>query len=254
MVAASYKRSIFASRRTLGIGILLAPGAAFAGLIDFEGLSHGDVVTDQFASSHGVTISAENISRDFDHAVAFDSNASGTADPDLEGPWGGGNLASDTHLGNLLILQENNTGTSDGVADSPDDEGGRPAGSLFFEFAGPIISFGFDLVDVEGVGDEDEPGSVVFSRDGTELGTIDFLDFVARDSAVFGNNSANRIAPIGAVDLGGSYSYFDRVEIRLGGSGAVDNIRYTRVPGPATLLLAGAGLALLGFQMRRTIA
>ena len=222
---------------------LCAVAGASAQTLTFSGLEHGRIVTNQFQASHGVTISANNPNRSFDLAVAFDSTRTGTADPDLEDAWNVGNLAPSTILGNMLIIQENNTGVSDGIANTPDDEGNRPGGELIFRYASPINHFGFDIVDVEGVGSE--PGVVRFYLSNTLVGQVALGAFVDSNSAfydasvVYGDNSANHLDPIFASEIGAAS--FDRVEIHLGGSGAVDNI----VPEPASLamLLIGFGAA-----------
>ena len=60
---------------------------------------------------------------------------------------------------------------------------------------------------------------------------------------MFGDNTANRIMPITADML--NVDHFDKVIVSLGGSGAIDNIRFSPVnvvPAPSA---ATAGLALL---------
>lgn len=232
-------------------GALCAP--AFASpILTFDPAVHGEIITNQFAGSHGITISANNLNRAFDLAVAFDSLETGTADPDLEGPpWLGGNLAPNTVLGNMLILQENNIGIGDGIADSPDDEAGRPAGDLIFDFATPQLLFGFDIIDVEGTMQEN--GMVSFFLGGGMVGLpIAFSDITNNlssfydASVAFGDHTANRLGPWTAGDIGAIN--FDRVVIRLGGSGAVDNI-VIPAPGVGAIFLTAAGLT--GIRRRR---
>ena len=220
-------------------------------------------------------IIAKNFDEDHKLAVIFDSRERGTSDPDLEGPspadletWeGGGNLAPDTILGNLLIVQENETGlgSGDGIADDPDDEGSRPAGLLMFSFTEySISSFGFDLVDVESA--TAEMGYVkFFNKVGTTktlLAKVDFEDFVTSgnpffDSTVaYGDNSANRIAPMTATKLSTlpgvttPFTSFNFVKIKMGGSSAIDNVNYA-TPEPSTLLLFGIGALGLFVYGRR---
>jgi hypothetical protein len=192
---------------------LIPSPEAGATTIDFDSLQHGEAVDTQFSSSLGVTISAINVGGGPDVAIAFDSLLTGTRDPDLEGPaWSRGNLAPSTSLGRLLIVAENvRDENDDGLVDDPDDEGSRPAGSIFFDF--------------ESFGEFIEGESSFFVPD-----------------VVYGNNSANRIAPITAADLG--LIQFSKVELNLGGSSAVDNIRFEPIPEPASLVLLGAALAL----------
>ncbi len=239
-------------------GVLTAgAGTAQAVMIDFNTLQHGEIVTNQFAGQ-GVAISAINPNRPFDLAIIFDANQTGTADPDLEGPpWAGGNLAisnSAEDLQKMLILAENNIdiAPADGLIDSPDDELNRPAGDLIFDFAQRQTQFGFDIVDIEGV--IEEFSSVEFFANNTSLGSVNFSAFTNiasiffDSSVVFGNNHANRIAPIDIFDVNAQAGAFDKVVIHMGGSGAVDNINYVPTPG-ATAMLGLAGLA--GLRRRR---
>lgn len=143
-----------------GTSVVLAAAPALALTLDFESFDHGDVVANRVAShaaSHADwTLVVDNPNRDFDIAAAFDSSLSGTADPDLEmgGGWSGGNLAPDTDLGSMLILQERSC--SGATCATPDDEGSRPAGSFLFLFEETFQFASIDLIDVE-LGEEASP-------------------------------------------------------------------------------------------------
>ncbi len=230
--------------------VCLAAAQAVANTVTFSGFEHGAVIDDELESSHGLTISAVNADGHGPNlAVVFDSLESWTRDPDLEGPaWATGNLAPNTVLGNMLIIQENGTDCNgDGIMDYPDDEGARPAGSLFLDFAAPITSFGFDIVDVEGPSEfGDDSGYVaLFYLGTTPVGSMGFGELIDPNSPFYdptiqyGDNSANRVSPITAADLGGTM--FDRVQINMGGSGAIDNLCYTLPPAviPEPVTLAG---------------
>ncbi len=226
--------------------------SAHAVLIDFNSLSNGEIVTTQFA---GVTISADNPNRSFDFAIAFDSTATGTEDPDLEDPWSGGNLLG-TDLGNLLIISERSATNPSGHIARPDDEGRRPAGTIEFTFDVDIDKFGFDFVDVDNRGSGREDPSeykLEFFDDGGLVGAVTLKEFETAASVFFdptidhGDNKANRYAPITAAHLGG---VFDEVVVHFGGSGAIDNIYYTHaIPEPATIALFSTGL--VGAYLRR---
>ncbi|RCU52705.1 MULTISPECIES: PEP-CTERM sorting domain-containing protein [Corallincola] len=221
--------------------------------MDLDALSHGEIVNDQF---DGVTVSGTNPNRGFDYVAAFDTNKDATRDPDLESPWSGGNLPTDTDLGNILIIAENNVGADDGVLDLPDDEGTRPnAGTISFAFDVDLFSFSFVLVDIEGPSEYGIDGGFFASfYDGdTLLESVGFGALVGNtgpygSNAVFGDNTINQINPITASLLG---TTFDRVDVTFGGSGAIGGIQY-QVPAPATLALLGLGLVGVALRKRRT--
>ncbi len=220
-----------------------------------RGFVHGSVVNTQYAADTVLaSISVTNLGGGEDLAVVFDTTFGGsTSDGDLLGPpWNGGNLPSNTDLGNALIIQENGAGCGTGVCSNPDDEGSRPAGVIELVFSAPVLAFGFDLIDVESRTAED--GAVVF-HDGLASFTIAWADFEAGGAfdrgLAYGNNSANRIAPVSAADVG--LTGFDRIEIRMGGSGAIDNLYYDTPtpPAPEPAFLSWLALGLLGAAAAR---
>ena len=248
----------------------------------FNDLSHGQIVDNEFSNGiNGFTVSGANIGGGPDLIVAFDTFEQNTADPDLEDPFNLGNAntseifrdlqdpnisgSSISRFFDALIIQEN--GQEDpnnkGFIDAnPDDEGTRPAGTIQLGFESPISRFGFDLLDVEGV---DEEFNLVFSSGDDVIATVPFSEFVDNedglffdDTIVFGNNSANRIVPITSSRLraftgNDTIESFDQIAINLGGSGAVDNIRFeTFVPEPTSavswLMIC---VAFVGFRRRQ---
>lgn len=215
-----------------------------ANIITFSGLSHGEVVSNQFS---GLTISADNFNPNHpDKAIIFDTNLTGTADPDLQfdGGWNGGNLQN-TPLGNVLIIAENDVDlNNDGLIDSPDDEAGRPAGTIKFSFDDVLSAFSFSFVDVDNNpngGEDPSTYMLSFYLNNQLKDTKTFAD-LSIPGIVHGNSFANQYPVITSTDVG---SDFDEVVVLFGGSGAIDNIYYEKsvVPEPATMALFGAGLA-----------
>jgi len=159
--------------------LLLNPIDAEALVLDFDDLAPGEIVSSQYLQTQGVTISAINFGSGPGLAIIFDSLNPTGGDYDLAGPaWAGGNLASaNTVLGKILIIAENDIDSNlDGLIDFPDDEGSRPAGSIFFDFENPMCSVGFDLIDVEGPSEFGHNSGFVatFFMDGSELARVGF--------------------------------------------------------------------------------
>lgn len=210
--------------------------------VNFEGLTGGQVVTNQFAAD-GVVISAINPFQSFDLAIAFDTGVLSPEDPDLfGGPWAGGNIA-DSDLGMILVVSENSDfGT--GTVATPDDQ--RDGSTLVFDFTQSIASFGMDLIDVD---DGETAGEIRFFSNDVLQSTVSFADLLLRDpSVVFGDRTANRINPFDLASLGDEQSGgWDRIEIELAGSGGVDNLVFAAVPEPQTLAMVLGGLVGLAF-------
>ncbi len=228
---------------TVVLALTLAAGAD---TITFEGFDHGEILTDQIA---GVEFSATNIGGGPDLSIIFDSRETGTADDDLEDPFTGGNLPSNTLLGNMLIIAENGDLDRDGLVDSPDDEGSRPAGTIHIRFDEAILSFGLDLVDVES--SVSEAGTLVFFDENGNTATRTFSEIAVRDPSIdWGNNSANRVIPFTIKELG--LDPIVGVDVRMGGSGAIDNLTDgNSIPEPGALILAVLGAGSLALRRRR---
>lgn len=207
-------------------------------VLDFDNLEVGEIVSNQYDVINGVTISAKNMGGGPSIAIVFDSLNPTGGDFDLASPWSGGNLiSSQLILEKILIIAENDIDADkNGLIDFPDDEGSRPAGSIYFDFDSPTCSVGFDLVDVEGPSEYGNNSGFVatFFMNNEILAKVGFHEFINSNSMFYdssieyGNNKANRISPISVEDLtlfsGKNISAFDRVEINLGGSSAIDNI------------------------------
>jgi hypothetical protein len=239
--------------------LLFAIPAANAAVLDFEDFGivdfeHGTVVSTQYSPL--VTISADNFTNDVDMAVVFDSNESPTNDDDLEAPFFLTQADKDAglnpfHPGNILIIQENDTGcAADGICDEPDDEGTRftnaSTGVITFEFSQAIELLSLDFFDVENL----ENGSGDKNR-------IDVWDFdtnavtkVGNTPDTGGDNLWQQILFDSSTDP--ALRNVGRIDVYFAGSGALDNLAYKVVPVPAAVWLFGT--ALLGFTgfSRRT--
>lgn len=246
--------------------------SASAGMqeIDLGVYAHGTVLSG--ADLGPASVDGDNFHNRDDLIVAFDTKQRNTRDRDLEGPngsnggWATGNLSpTNTIVGTILIVQEVDdrfagyTDASETVVKKPDDEGRRSggihpgAGQIELDFDAPITSFGFTLIDVEETGEfNDQTGFfATFTGNGGTV-KVSFADFIDSNSAFydptvkFGDNSANRIAPITAKQLG--LASIDHATINFGGSAGVGELRYTAIPTPGA---AGLGLAMLGLVSAR---
>ena len=231
-----------------------APGGT---LIDFNGHPAGTIVDTEYAYD-GVLISVQRSSPGPAVATLYDTNRTGNPDPDLQVPFDRGNIAASGPGGNILIIPETaSDGNSDGLIDRPNDEGDRPAGQFTFTFTTPVTQFGFDLVDVEGPREyNDNSGYFAsFYIAGKLEARVSFGSFVDPTSPFYdasvryGDNSANRIRPIAAREVG--MPVFDQVVLNFGGSGGTDNIFFTPIPEPGTLALAGLAMPALLMRRRR---
>jgi len=225
--------------------VLVSPGQALAiTTITFDSFSLGQIIDNDIP---GILVTADNPNRNLnpDIAIIFDSNMKTGNDADLTGPgcpvnppdcdgdWDGGNLfPSQPDLEKMLILAQDDTDVLApiGDIDDPNDEGNRPAGSITFEFLSgvEICEWGFDLIDVEGPEESDDGFVATFMMSGMMVDQVGFNDFLPGGShqvnvpgpVVFGNNHANRIPPFALAALA------DEVKIELGGSTALDNIKF----------------------------
>ena len=245
-----------------GIGVIGLAATAQAGapggtLIDFNGYPAGTIIDTEYAYE-GVVISVQKPNDNPRVATLYDTTRTGEPDPDLQRPFDRGNLAPTGPGGNVLILPLNDTDRNgDGRIDQPNDDPDHPAGQFTFDFTTPISSFGFDLIDVEGPREYNNNSGYFasFYIDGQLEARVGFGAFVDPSSPFYdatvkyGDNSANRIRPITAREVG--MPQFDRVVLNFGGSGATDNIFFTPVPEPAALGLAALAAPALLMRRRR---
>jgi hypothetical protein len=249
---ALHVRNIIAAGCVLGLSASAWAGAPGGTLIDFNDHQPGTIIDNEYVG-RGVRISVQRTSSGPAVATLYNTNRTGEPDPDEQVPFDLGNLAPSGPGGNVLIIPENATDSNkDGRIDQPNDEGSRPAGQFTFDFTAPVSSFGFDLTDVEGPAEYNANAGYFasFYLNGNLEARVGFGAFVDPASPFYdpsvryGDNSANRIRPISARDVG--LPYFDRVVLNFGGSGGTDNIFFTPVPEPAALgLISLPVLALL---------
>lgn len=226
--------------------ILLALGATLAFTqvssaitIDFEDVSAGTIVDDEY-NPIGIHISAFNFDNGLDLAVVFDTNHPTGGDHDLGGPFmpGPGNNLGSISPGNVLIIQENDNCNDESCA-TPDDEGSRPAGQFVFEFDTGVTLESIDFFDVElpesGPGEDNR--IFLYGTDGA------LMDLFFHTPETGGDNQwARAFFNVEGVS---------RIEINMGGSGAIDNITYSQVPVPGALPLLLSALAGFGFMRKR---
>ncbi|MDP6351077.1 MAG: thrombospondin type 3 repeat:Cna B-type [Alphaproteobacteria bacterium] len=258
-------------KQFLGTAMVLAmiagwsPSGQAQWVIDFEDLNaagdglinHGRVIDTEWSSQIigagaglGVEISATNLHSHCNHpdlAVAFDSHRTGTQDGDLEDPFyhvsDPGHDGPIFRPGNILIIQENHDGCSDGTCDRPDDEGSRPAGFFDFTFSAPVSLTSIDFFDVETEEDGGGPNNEIFFYDGTgaQIGATLYTPDTG------GDNQWDRLTF--------SRTGVIRMVIEMGGSGAIDRIvgaaTTQEVPEAGALSIMLTGLVGLALTRRR---
>jgi hypothetical protein len=106
-------------------------------LLDFSGLPKGTLLSEQYAGL-GIHISAIANEGRPNQLIVFDSNASGTPDPDLE-----------ADIGNLAIIPEHliDTSPADGLVDVPNDS--IRGGKQIYTFDHERIVGTFSIVDID---------------------------------------------------------------------------------------------------------
>lgn len=216
----------------------LAP-LAHAHVIDFDSLVPGTIVDNEFAPQ--VSVRVENLGGGPDVAVVFDTLNPTGRDFDLGGPFNSNNpdLPDNYIANNVLIIHERFD--CDGIrCAEPDDEGSRPAGRFFFEFSTPIRLESIDFFDVETAENGRRPENAIRLFDAGD-NEIMPATFFTPDTG--GDNLWDRLA----FNVDG----ITRIELNMGGSGAIDNISYSIIPVPSAVWLFGCGLIGLAALARR---
>ena len=232
------------------VALTSIPAISAATVIDFEGFGLGQIIDDEYQSI-GVTITSVNFVNgtevdgdDFSNGqVIFDTDYPTGGDGDLAAPFSNGSGLGDLSPGNVLILHERKdecfAGFCNPSPDGPDDEGSRPAGYFEIIFDSEVTLVSIDFFDIEMLenGTTDENEVELYNAANAQI----FNDsFYTPDTG--GDRTWDRLI-IGE-------SGISRVVIRMGGSGAIDNIKF-QVPEPSPLGLLGAGLLGFGLFARR---
>ena len=149
----------FVAAAVFGGLLINAPGTAGAQVapceplvLDFAGLPAGTLLNEQYAAD-GIHISAIANEGRPNQLIVFDSNASGTPDPDLE-----------AGIGNLAIIPEHlDDGNGDGLVDVPNDS--IRGGKQIYTFDQDRTVGSFVIVDIDH-GDPDSHHARAFDADG----------------------------------------------------------------------------------------
>lgn len=221
------------------ISALIAAGAVVFGAnaaaapvtIDFDDLSGGDVIADQYASF--VMFSSLPGTNGFGDVMVFDTlNVTG-GDTDLGVPIRHFMTGEQKAFGNVAIISEDN--------DSTDPDDNRFGGSIVMDFVQAVTFLGFDAIDINAA---ETITLELFNTAGDILNTITNDTMVAADNEFF------------FMDAGATEGV-TRAIIRFTGSGAVDNISFdvagspAPIPVPGAVWLMVAGLGGLGVASRR---
>jgi hypothetical protein len=177
--------------------------------------------------------------------VLFDSANPTGGDTDLAAPFSSpnnNNLGS-MSPGHFLIIHERANECNATVCNDPDDEGTRPAGKIFMDFSTEVTLKSIDFFDIEGAENGDTVNNQIVLYDSAGA-VIPNAMFYTPDTG--GDKTWDQV---NFGDLAGVKT----VEIRLGGSGAVDNIKFevAQVSEPAGLGLLAFGMVAMGALHRR---
>ena len=235
--------------KVLFVVLMLTAPASQAAVLDFEGFANGQIMDTEYQPL--VTISTTNTGGGPNLGVIFDTTLSNTLDPDLEGPFNSNTigLADNYDPGNVLIIQEHADSCSMGICSRPDDEGSRPAGWITFDFAQSIQLVSLDFFDIETVEDGATPNNRIRLYDAADS---EVLANIYHTPPTGGDNLWDQLLFDAA--LHPELLSIGKVEVYMGGSGAIDNLVYNVVPIPATAWLFGTALlGFIGFARRTSI-
>ncbi len=216
---------------------------ASAAVIDFEDYNAGTIIDNEYEDTLGVTINGVNVAkRRSNLAVVFDTDNPTGGDYDLGAPFFNNADLGMLSPGNVLIIHENPRSCYYQLfCFNPDDEGSRPAGYFDIDFGDAVTLNSIDFFDIETEENGNTMNNLIslFDINGDEIFPNTF-----HTPGTGGDNMWARLD----FDVVGVTS----MRIKLHGSGAIDNINFSRVPEPPTLLLLIAGILGLGFIRNRS--
>lgn len=192
---------------------------------------HGQVIDDEYAA-WGVAIDVQHPSQSaLDFGVALGTAVSIEADMRTSDANGAFHPTNDTFLGNVLIAPRNDLdANNDDILDVPDTAFERPNGVFTFSFLETTYLSGMlTILDAEEAG-----GTIETYLSGSLVGTVGI--------PALGDNAV--------VTLGLPQGEFDRIVVRLAGSGGLNDVTVNPVPEPAAATLL-AGATLLGLRRRK---
>ncbi|WP_281557165.1 hypothetical protein [Thalassomonas sp. RHCl1] len=228
-------------------------------VLDFDSFQDGQIIDDEYFSPYGVTINSVNYidgvvgnGNDVSNRqVAFDTLNDASHDNDLEYnnnnndyndpgsafSYSALNLpgySGASNPGNILILQENGNGCSDGICDDPDDEGSRAAGYFEFVFADLVSILNLDFFDTEDTNNMNGFNAIqFFDENDNEIHAGMFVPEVG--DGQFIRQTFSNITDV------------KRMVVNMPGSGGIDNLVFStaEVPEPQSWLLLASALLLL---------